>query len=392
MKLFKRTAKDARPAAQGKAPRTGPRLSALLPGLLAVATGLLLAAGLLWFGVLASAQQQHRQQLAQAWGGGQAATLQLALEQLASATQRAAHNPQLLEALQSQDRERIRTAERNLGYWAGVVDAHLNPHGQATQDMNRDAPMNFAALDLLRRVENGQIPAVEAYRIGERWLVYSAAPVRLSDDQPLQGTLLLAFDLKHLLASLPPLPAAVGQLQLFQQFAGGTPQLLAQRGQAEGSGLRFDSGNPNWALGFTPGPALDASALSPALLGLAALLTLVGAVLGLLLVHGGLQRRLHADVQQLGQMIGELSAGKSVKAFSLSLPALDGLARTLARLPRHPPECAGGANARAPSPAAATAPHEPADLVDPLFQDADILDIDILDEDQDLLGLEQPPQ
>src|SRR3546814_7158108 len=49
------------------------------------------------------------------------------------------------------------------------------------------------------------------------------------------------------------------------------------------------------------------------------------------------------------------------------------------------------ADAAAPerSPAKPATPSKPADLVDPLFQDTDILDIDILDEDQDLLGLEQ---
>ncbi|WP_439886749.1 phosphomannomutase/phosphoglucomutase [Pseudomonas sp. MBLB4123] len=398
MKLFKRTAKDAQPSATPRGGNgAGQRpLAALLPGLLAVVTGLFLAAGLLWFGVLASTQHQQHQQLTQAWGGGQAATLQLALKQLASDSRSAARNPQLLEVLQSQDRELIRTAERSLGHWAGVVDAHLNPRGQARQDMDREAPMNFAALDLLRRVENGQIPAAEAYKIGERWLVYSAAPVRLSDDQPLQGTLLLAFDLQHLLASLPPLPAGIGRLQLFQQFPGAPQQLLTQRGQAEGEGQRFDSGNPNWTLSFTPGPALAASSVSIPLLGLAALLALAGAVLGLLLVHGSLQRRLHNDVQQLGQLVRELSAGKAVKAFSLSLPALDSLAQTLARMPRRAHEGASQAAAQerpqgAILPAATVAPQEPAGLVDPLFQDTDILDIDILDDDQDLLGLEQTP-
>ena len=398
MKLFKRSATDVVPsepnkhAPQGAASTDKLTANALLPGLLAAAAGLGLAVALLWFGAFNSAQQQHRQQLTQAWGGGQAAALQQALRQLAADTHAAGRNPQLLEALQSQDISQVRAAERNLSYWDGVVDAHLNARGQAVQDMGRTAPMNFAALDMLRRVENGQTPAVEAYKVGQRWLVYSAAALRLSDDQPLQGTLLLAVDLDRLLASLPPLPADVGQLQLTQQFGNAAAQVLAQRGQAQGNAHSFDSGNPNWKLNFIPGPALDQASASPLLLGLAALLALGGALLGLALVHSGLQRRLHKDVLQLGQLVKELSAGKAVKAFSLSLPALDSLAQTLARLPRRAAETvATGNRSDTPDPANSGAAHKPADLSDPLFQDTDILDIDILDEDQDLLGLEQTP-
>lgn len=401
MRGFKRTAKNAAPnapssGATNAAPNPNkPAVKTWLPGLLAAGAGLALAAGLLWFAVFDGIHQQQQAQLSQAWGGGQAAALRQALKQLAADTQAAAHNPQLLEALQSQAIEPVRLAERNLSYWHGVVDAHLNAPGQAVQDMSRRAPMNFAALDMLRRVENGQMPAVEAYKVDQRWLVYSAAPVRLSDDQPQQGTLLLAVELERLLASIPPLPAEVGQVQLLQQFANTAPQLLTQRGQAQGEAQRFSSGNPHWTLSFTPGPALTESAFSLPLLGLVLSLALAGVLLGLYLVHSDLQRRLRDDVRQLGQLLNELSTGKSVKVFSLGLPALDSLAQALVRLPRRAYATAANASTDHPgsgaSQATAAAPSQPADLVDPLFQDADILDIDFLDEDQDILGLEQTP-
>ncbi len=391
MKRFKRTAKDATTSSGRQPPGTGKQTaSALLPGLLAVIGGLILAAGLLWFGLFNNVQQQQQQQLAQAWGGAQAATLQQALRQLAADTSAAARNPELLHALQSRDSQQVRAAERNLRHWDGVIDAHLNARGEAVQDMGREAPMNFAALDMLRRVENGQKPAAEAYKIGQRWLVYSAAPLRQSDDQPAQGTLLLAVELNRLLASLPPLPADAGQLQLIQQFGNTAGQLLAQRGRAQGDAQRLDSGNPNWQLSFTPGQSLTASAFSSTLPGLATLLALAGALLGLYLVYSSQQRRLHKDALRLEQLVKELSAGKAVKAFSLSLPALDNLVQTLTRLSRHTSKSMENHNS-AGSASPAAVPSQTAGLIDPLFQDTDILDIDILDEDQDLLGLEQPP-
>lgn len=399
MKLFKRAAKDElsnemiKQAAAKASSNKQNTLEALKPGLLAAFVGLALAGCVLWFGMLGSAQQQQHQALSKAWGESQATALQQALKQLAADTQTAAQNPALIAALQSDDIGQIRAAERSLKYWSGIVDAQINLRGQAAQDMGRTAPMNFAALDLLRRVENGQTPAVEAYKVGQQWLVYSVAPLRLSKDQAVQGTLLLAFDLNRLLASLPPLPAEVGAIQLSQQFGTAAAQVLAQRGSAQGNPQQLNSGNPNWTLSFTPGPALSGAAFSPLALALAGLLALLGAVIGFYLVHRSFNRHLEGDINQLEQLVKELSAGKSVKAFSLSLPALNNLAKTLARMPRRAENTGSAKDSAAKTSkaekAAQVAAEEPVTFADPLFQDTDILDIDILDEDQDLLGLEQ---
>ena len=394
MKLFKRSAKDTIDPSPAQPPagtrRHGPDLNGLIPGTIASVLGLLGAAAMLWFALFYTAQTQQQSELREAWGGSQAAALQQAIKQLSADTLAAARNPQLLSAVQSQDPALIRSAERNLAYWDGVVDAQLNARGQAVQDSNRAAPMNFAALDMLRRVESGQIPAPEAYKVGQRWLVYSAAPLRLSDQEAPEGTLLLVVDLQRLLRALPAMAADTGQLQLVQQFGSAPAQVLEQRGLADsGSPAQsLSSGNPNWKLSFTAGPALNQLIFPPELLLVAGLLALVGALVGLYLTQSGLQHRLRADARQLAQLVSELTSGKTVKAFSLSLPALDNLAQLLAHLSRRKQESAPAGPASNATPASAPAP---ANFADPLFQDTDILDIDILDEDQDLLGLEQSP-
>ncbi len=397
MKLFKRTAKEVDSAASlvanpPKRKATSLSPGALLPGLLAALIGVGAGGALLWFADSTSSQARQTE-LTQALGSNQATAVQQALKQLQADSLAAARNPQLLQALQSGDSLQISEAERSLGYRDGVIDAHLNRRGEAVQDTSRTAPMNFAGLDMLRRAESGQQPAVEAYRVGERWLAYSAVALRIGDSQPAQGTLLLAFDLQRLLAALPALPAEYGQVQLIQQFANTPAQVLLQRGQpGEGSAQTFATGNPHWKISFTPGPALVQGSVPVTMLGLALLLALGGALIGLILVQGALQRRVNLDAQQLGQMLKELSAGKNVKAFSLSVPALDTLAQSLARLPRRSSPEGSSTPVKGTAAAPAAQPvTKPAELVDPLFQDTDILDIDILDEDQDLLGLEQSP-
>ena len=391
MKGFKRAPKEER-SGDSKGTARPSAATDLLPGALAATLGVVLAGALLWVMAVSPAQQLQQQQLTQAWGATQAAALQQALKQLSADTIAAARNPELSQALQSGDETQLRSAEAGLRYWSGVVDAQLNLTGQAVPDSSRTAPMNFAALDMLRRLETGQAPAVEAYRVGERWLAYSVAPVRQDDTQPMLGTLLLAVDLNRVLANLPPLPAEVGQIQLIQRFDGGAAQVLTQRGQAEGNAQAFSTGNPHWTLSFTPASNLGANGLSPTLLALALLVALAGALAGLYLVNRRLHQRLDSDTSQLTQLVKELSAGKAVKAFSLSLPALHDLAQNLSRLPRRAQEPVAVRPDVIVSPQPkGSAAARPADLVNPLFQDTDILDIDILDDDQDLLGLEQTP-
>src|SRR5690606_20160006 len=114
------------------------------------------------------------------------------------------------------------------------------------------------------------------------------------------------------------------------------------------------------------------------------------------MLQGAQKRQLLSDVQRLGLMLKEVASGKAVKPINLSLSALNSLSQGIARLPRRnnaqPADSSNSASASTSQPAAASQPSiRPSELIDPLFQDTDILDIDILDEDQDLLGLEQQP-
>jgi len=391
MKLFKRTDKDARilnPAdAAASSARQSTGLKAFVPGVLPGLLGLVAAGALLWI-AHQSSQEQQANTLANAWGQSQASAVEHALAQLAEDAGAAAREPQVLEALRSGQAEQLRAAEQTLRYRDGVIDAYINPIGGARQAPDRPGPLNFAALDLLQRAENGAAPAPEAFKVGNRWLLYSAVALRPTPQQPAEGTLLLVTELSHLLATLPDLPAEAGQLRLIQQFNNAPAQTLAQRGGAgdAGDAITLPSANPNWKLSFVPGPEADASQPSPLLLLAAALVALCGLLLGLQLALSAQQRRLHEDVMQLSRLVQELCTGKAIKTPTLSLPALDALAKSLARLPQR--------NAT-PAPVMAPPVAQPAvqptptnEYVDPLFQDTDILDIDILDEDQDWLGLD----
>lgn len=376
------------------------RQRALSPGLVSAVIGLIAASALVWLALFNHTQQQPR--LSQAWGSSQASALGLALKQLNADTQAAALDGALVQTLQSNDPSSITHAENQLRYRDSVVGARLNHLGQTEVDAQGAVPVSFSTLDMLNKAAQGQIPSPEARKVGDRWLVYSAAPLRANPGEPIAGTLLLAFDLQRVLSALPVLPADIGQVKVTQQFGASPGQILLQRGQpAASSSQAFDTGQTNWKLDFTPGSALE-SPMPWLLLALAVLVALVGAVLGLYLNDSALQRRISADARQLDQLLQELSGGKAVKAFGLSLPALNGLAQSLARfsLRNAPSPSAVDASSSKPgvnndlTTSTASASTQPNTLstewIDPLFQDTDILNIDILDENQDFLRMEHP--
>lgn len=393
------TEQDPKTAAQGD---SASDLQLLRPGALIAALGLLVAAVLLWIGQPGPSQQAWRWQLAQSAASAQAATLRQAFTQITADTQAAAADPALVAALQSGDTARLRNAEAGLRYRDAVVEAFVTPTGQGEPTETRAAPFTFAALDLLRRSEAGPPPAIEAQRAGQRWLIYSVAAVHAPGSQQVLGTVLLAIDLQRALRGLPALPPEAGELVFQQRFGNGPIQVLYQAGvPSSARPYLLDIDNPNWTLRFTPGTAYNAPVPWVSIaLAIAALLIAAGAFwVAMLTVVRGLRGRLRDDARQLNQLVEELSGGKAVKAFSLSLAELNGLAQALARFSLRDRQTNPGATVAPESNGITTRsapvanPARSTDLAGarPPFQETDVLGVGILDTDQDFLRMEHPP-
>ncbi len=257
---------------------TAPLRSRLLPVALGSLLGLLAGGGLLWQ-AQTEATAGQRAQLLDAWSSGPRAALQHGLQHLAEDDRQLAALPALLAALEGDEAARTATIAQLLATRSDLVDAQLNPLGAADLDEQRAAPLNFAALDLLRRAEHGDAPPPEAYRIGTRWLLYSASTVQDSAGRPL-GSLLLVRDLAQLLELLPELPAAAGELQLQQQFPASPAQVLLQRGTGSGATYSWASAHPYWQFSLRPTDALQPVAPAAWQALLAALLAFAGALGG----------------------------------------------------------------------------------------------------------------
>lgn len=362
----------------------------IAPSLILALAGILIASAVIWLNQ-SSQQQQHAEELMATWGSAYTAAINQHLAFIQADTKSAADNPRLAQALQDSNPIAKRNVERSLVHRSSAVDAFLNPLGQTTQDHKRNAPINFAALDLLKRAEHGPQPWPEALQIEQRWLLYSAAKLK---DAQASGSLLMTYDLASLLRGFPVF--ANGQLHvvLQQQFPNSPTQILYSSGQQPSDAVTqsFSTQHPNWTLIISsPEQALHPASSQSALfiaLGVAAL----GFLAALYLMHRSLQQQLKADSLVLYKTIQDWTQGKSLKPYSFNLITLNQIIHKLIHSTPTPPS-AQAKKARASAQHNPTADNASLEQTDNSFDDSlfqalgtDILDIDMLDDDVFGLG------
>ena len=373
MKGFPRNAKTAE---HGQA--SNARTTAGNQALLIAVVGVLVALLLIWFLVVAPLTGRAFQNAEATAAAPFTAGLDTVIARQAGVTATLAHSPALTAALASQDPSLIAQAVGAVPLIDGLQGVRLNLPGQTKVDQQGAAPINFAVLDMISRAERGTATAPEAYKVNGRWWIYNVATVQQSSTSPVLGTLVLAFEMQPLTQALALPDAEFGQLRLQQSVLGSPPQVLVEQG-SNASAMRYPypTANPNWRLEFGPGPLFQPpfawSALG--LMMLAAAIAIGCAALAVRLAQRQLYARIEADARQLEQLLEELSGGKAVKAFGLSLAPLNGLAQGLARL-----SLREGAARPADSSTAAPAPVPVVDdWTNPIFQDIDMLELDATD-------------
>ncbi|QEY59860.1 phosphomannomutase/phosphoglucomutase [Pseudomonas sp. C27(2019)] len=362
----------------------------MAPSLILALIGVVIASAVIWLNQSAQ-QQQQSEELMATWGSAYAAAVNQHLTFIQTDTKSAASNPSLAQTLQDNNPSAKRNIERSLVHRSNAVDAFLNPLGQTIQDHNRNAPINFAALDLLKRAENGPQPWPEALLIEQRWLLYSAA--KLAGTQT-PGSLLMTYDLTGLLSGLPAFANRQLHVALQQQFPNSPAQILYSSGQQPSDAITqtFSTKHPNWSVIISsPAPALYASSSQSALL-IALAVAVLSFLAALYLMHSTLQRQLKADSLVLYKTIQDWAQGKSLKPHNFNLIVLSQVISKLMQNTQllSPAQSKKSKTSTRHSPAADNALPEQSDssFDDSLFQalDTDILDIDILDEDVFGLG------
>ena len=259
-----------------------------------------------------------------------------------------AANPALAVRMLELDSEGRALLESSIGTrFYKSLRIRLIPVGTAALERDSETPIRFAELDLIRRAERRQETLPEVAVIGDNKHLQLIAPVVATDGQVV-GSLMLVLSAEELLKSFAVGDSNMGEAQLLQRFPGSMPQVLEKIGQG-GGGVAQEREIPgsHLVVRFTPSPYLISVARElPALW-----LILVCVVASVCLFAAMVAARLVVKEKSVAAAVPEKPAQQEKPTAATDAAGID------------------------------------SDLVSPLYQQQDILDIAVIEEDADILGL-----
>ena len=249
-----------------------------------------------------------------------------------------------------------------------------------------DSLLGFAGLELARRAENGQSLLPDAFPRNDQWYLQYAAPVRHPVSNAVQGSVLVVYEADH----IQPLLTVgnrqlAGQLSLVQA-ASGSQRTVVSAGRGAGPSETRTLSNPDWSVVFQPARAPEAPVNTIVAAVLVGIPALVAAIVVWVLL-GGAQRGIRQDVTALIQWSHKVFGGERVKLPTFRWDTVASTGEVLFRLSQMVDKrLAKAAESAKPQQVAAGARKPASGEEEPLFQDKDMPDIDMLDGDEDVLG------
>lgn len=232
----------------------------------------------------------------------------------------------------------------------GALNIRLFSLGTATLDREAQFPIRYAELDLIHNAEERKPTMPELASINNRWLLTWVRPIAADEQSPPLGTLLLVMDANELINVFSSADASLGEFELFQQFTGSQPLTISKLGAgAAGASAQTQISGSQLQVRFTPSEKLVSIAKEIPLLWILINATIA---IGLLVAAWFISKKLIA-----AQLLKDEAAA----------PSLGELVKTT--------KPTGGRREDA--------------VANPLFQKQDILDIAVIDEDENVLGLKE---
>ena len=342
-------------------------------------------------------QQAVVERAAQSYATQQAANVQQLFFHLGERLNGAAHSPLALSAIADSAGTDTALIEKTmLDYFPEAVSLRIIPIGEmgtATLKEGSRGLRNHIEVDLVRRASEGEKPQPEAYHLEGQWLASHAFLVTHPRIEERKAVIIVTIDSTLVVAELKALDTSLGRSVMQQTHINSTGVKKVVDVAAAGSASTNDFTRSHpiadtpWKITFTPSDKLlDMLELDRlpvlAILALFILASLASFAIVLVL----LPRALSQQVKKL------ISAASGESSLQLSIPELIPVARQLRRASlstlrkNSSPasfEAEGEASTEEPP------PPDTAELTNPLFQSASILDEEeeILDLDLDLAEL-----
>jgi phosphomannomutase/phosphoglucomutase len=347
------------------------------------------ASALLYVVVIEPAARKQAAQQAAQQADGAAARLEQRLELLERMVTGYAGQPQVIEAVGDRSR-RSQTVEGLSRLLPSVTNAFIFPYGEIPRRASAPEDLGFANLDLARRAESGRSVTPDAFPRNNQWFVQIAAPIK-NESSRVVGSVLVVFDTQVLSSLLRPEGTEVPGRVALVQTIGGQAQTVVQAGQGAGQPVSRALSPANWKLEYTPASGGTAPAMQrwPAFIVVIAPTALAALAVWLLTVS--VQRKQREDMAALTLWAQKVFSGERVGLPTLRWELASSLGEMLQRLSQVVEKRVSKAGEASRTGAGkkvsgAPRPSQPATRDEPLFQETDALDIDMLDGDEDVLG------
>jgi len=294
--------------------------------------GIALCMGLLFLQVTQGANSTHNEDSAKQQAQAMAALLDSRYEDMRAALAQHTGSAEVAAAFSQEESAenldvRSALAERikNTIPFAARVD--LVPRGGAKVDLSADVPINFAALDLLRRAELGEFVGPEAGAKPSKF-IYTAAPVTTSNG--LAGVLFVAYSANYLQAPLAGFDPRLGLAQIEQSIDSANASVVIEYGDATDAlvGVEHPLKAPSWTLKFKSANTGKVTSIMDLLLPIAAALVLT--LGGIWYMFNKLAAAVKSDAGGLADFGKKLFKGQAPSADHFQINHFQQAARTLA--------------------------------------------------------------
>lgn len=380
--------KKAAKATKGKTPKDAGgkvrKLSsvALSQALVVVLVGVAVAAAL-HLALLQPAEGQRQQQLAESRAELVADRLEDRVRLMQRLTDGLGTQITVREALDEVGGER-ELADELQTLMPGIERVFLFPYQSIPRRASDEAGLGFATLDLARRAESGRQVTPDAFPRNGQWLIQTAARVRNPANQAVIGTLVIQFDAATMGEALGG-PGGGGTLV---QTVDGQSRNVVSAGQGNGPEVTRSLSVPGWSLTYQP--QVSVNGLNPMVVtGLVVAGFLVAAIVAWLMLSSA-QSGLRRETTRMVQWAHKAFAGDRSAPPQMRWELTSVIAEVLHRISKAVEKRVEGNARKAPAAKANKAKPEP-EADEPLFQDRDMPDIDMLDGDEDVLGFGESP-
>lgn len=273
-------------------------------------------------------------------------SLETYLQKVEQQLQQEIARPEIVPALVAEDQETLAQLEQSIGNnFYQTLKVRLLPAGSAVINHEGPTPIRFTELDLIRRAERGQEALPEVVSINDQWQLHLIDSVR-DGEEKIIGSLMVTLDATELQQSFSVGNNNLGESELIQKFERSTPRTVVKTGQGSvGASREFPVAGSHLSVKFTPSAhLLDIASELPTL---------------------------WLFIVSITTVIGLMLAWLASKFIVSKQPVPSVVPLAIAQVPK-----AAGVNKSADDA-----------MVSPLYQNQDILDITVIEEDEDILGL-----